>query len=67
MNNIHRQAYKGFGPSTKTIEGIDTEKIPSLQEQPVQSAVLVPKQGATLTPGYNVLQGYAYSGGGCVE
>jgi hypothetical protein len=24
-------SYKGFGPSTKTLEGIDVEKIPSLQ------------------------------------
>jgi sulfite oxidase len=57
-------SYKGFSPSLKTIEGIDVERIPSLQEQPVQSAVLVPRQGGTLTPGTQLVQGYAYSGGG---
>lgn len=57
-------SYKGFGPSTKTIEGIDVEAIPSLQEQPVQSAIMVPKSGTVLHPGPNMIQGYAYSGGG---
>lgn len=57
-------AYKGFGPSTKTIEGIDVEAIPSLQEQPVQSAIMIPKNGSVLHPGQSVVQGYAYSGGG---
>ena len=57
-------AYKGFGPSTKTIEGIDVESIPSLQEQPVQSAIMVPKTGSALHPGPQLVQGYAYSGGG---
>lgn len=57
-------AYKGFGPSTKTIEGIDVEAIPSLQEQPVQSAIMTPKNGSLFNPGPNLIQGYAYSGGG---
>eukprot|EP00596_Hydrurales_sp_CCMP1899_P000671 CAMPEP_0119043770 /NCGR_PEP_ID=MMETSP1177-20130426/25875_1 /TAXON_ID=2985 /ORGANISM="Ochromonas sp, Strain CCMP1899" /LENGTH=520 /DNA_ID=CAMNT_0007012659 /DNA_START=289 /DNA_END=1851 /DNA_ORIENTATION=+ len=57
-------SYKGFGPSTKSLEGIDVEKIPSLQEQPVQSAIMVPKSGSSLNPGPNLIQGYAYSGGG---
>jgi sulfite oxidase len=39
-------------------------QIPSLQEQPVQSCVTIPKAGARLTPGANTVQGYAYSGGG---
>ena len=57
-------AYKGFGPSLRSLEGVDVERIPSLQEQPVQSAVMLPKAGAHLTPGVHVVQGYAYSGGG---
>jgi sulfite oxidase len=57
-------SYKGFGPSTKTIEGIDVENIPSLQEQPVQSAIMVPKNGSVLHPGPTMINGYAYSGGG---
>lgn len=57
-------SYKGFGPSTKTLDGIDVEAIPSLQEQPVQSAIMIPKNGSAVHPGPNMVQGYAYSGGG---
>ena len=57
-------SYKGFGPSTKTLDGIDVEAIPSLQEQPVQSAIMTPKTGSIFNPGPNLIQGYAYSGGG---
>lgn len=57
-------AYKGFGPSTKTLDGIDVEAIPSLQEQPVQSAIMTPKSGSIFSTGPNLIQGYAYSGGG---
>jgi len=58
-------AYKGFGPSTKTVEGLDVEAIPSLQEQPVQSAIMAPKKGQNFDFGDIItLKGYAYSGGG---
>lgn len=58
-------SYKGFGPSTTSLEGLDVERIPSLQEQPVQSAIMVPKSGAVWTAGDLVtVKGYAYSGGG---
>ena len=36
-------AYKGFSPSAKSIAGLDVEAIPSLQEQPVQSAIVAPR------------------------
>jgi sulfite oxidase len=55
-------AYKGFSPSLKSLNGVDVEAIPSVQEQPVQSVVLGPLEvtaGETAT-----LSGYAYSGGG---
>jgi sulfite oxidase len=55
-------AYKGFPPSLKTLDGVDTEKIPSLQEQPVQSSILMPTQ--LIAGQTNVVSGYAYSGGG---
>lgn len=57
-------AYKGFGPSTKSLDGIDVAAIPSLQEQPVTSAITVPSMGATIEPGKTTIRGYAYSGGG---
>jgi sulfite oxidase len=58
-------AYKGFGPSVKSLEGIDVENIPSLQEQPVQSAITSPSPGSTLTAGdIHTVRGYSYSGGG---
>ena len=34
-------SYKGFSPSTKSLEGIDVESIPSLQEQPVRPFCLL--------------------------
>jgi hypothetical protein len=49
-------SYKGFGPSVRSVEGIDVERVASLQEQPVQSAFTVPKRGAQLTPGANTVQ-----------
>lgn len=58
-------AYKGFGPSVTSIEGIDVEAIPSLQEQPVQSAITVPDEGAKVVAGEPfTVKGYSYSGGG---
>lgn len=58
-------AYKGFGPSTLTTDGINVEKIPSLQEQPVQSAISIPSAGVELVEGDIVtMSGFAYSGGG---
>lgn len=55
-------AYKGFSPSTKSLEGIDTEKIHSVQEMNVQSAMFGP---TSLTAGEkNTINGFAYSGGG---
>ena len=35
-------AYKGFSPSVTSFEGIDVEKILSMQEMPVQSAIVYP-------------------------
>lgn len=60
---------QGFGPSTKSLEGIEVEKIPSLQEQPVQSAITLPQQRGNapiqVTAGEPLtVQGYSYSGGG---
>ena len=59
----------------KSLENIEVEKIPSLQEQPVQSAIALPAASKPLPvvslgnkeggAGYAVrLSGYAYSGGG---
>jgi sulfite oxidase len=62
-------SYKGFSPSTRSLEGIDVEAIPSLQEQPVQSAILAPTNDNntvnSVKPGTTIpVKGYAYSGGG---
>lgn len=61
-------AYKGFGPSLKSLEGVDVEAIPSLQEQPVTSAItsIVRRPSAPGGAAQDVLHvaGYAYSGGG---
>ena len=58
-------AYKGFNPSLKSTVGIDVSKIPSLQEQGVQSAITVPSQEMKVTAGEPfTVSGYASSGGG---
>jgi len=62
-------SYKGFSPSTRSLDGIDVEAIPSLQEQPVQSAILAPSNDQntiwTVKCGDKIpVKGYAYSGGG---
>ena len=50
---------------TSLFAGIDVAKIPSLQEQPVQSAITVPPPSihVPLDEPLTVM-GYAYSGGG---
>jgi sulfite oxidase len=57
-------AYKGFGPSITSAEGIDVEAIPSVQEMPVTSMITWPATDQTLSPGPQTLRGFAYSGGG---
>jgi hypothetical protein len=45
--------------------GIDVAKIPSLQEQPVQSAITVPTPECKVPLNESLtVMGYAYSGGG---
>ncbi len=44
-------AYKGFPPSATSTDGIDVEKLWSVQEQPVQSVVLTPAEGGRLEAG----------------
>lgn len=49
----------------KSLENIDVEAIPSLQEQPVQSAITYPAKDTVLSAGdIHTIKGYAYSGGG---
>lgn len=63
-------SYKGFNPSVKSLEGIQVEDIPSLQEQPVQSAITLPLADCEVLvdpedgTGLLDVKGYAYSGGG---
>ena len=58
-------AYKGFNPTLKSTVGIDVSKIPSLQEQPVQSAIMTPSPHSRVKAGEPLtITGYAYSGGG---
>jgi sulfite oxidase len=59
-------AYKGFNPSTTSTEGINIEKLTSLQEMPVQSAIVKPLEGqdVEVRDGRFKVNGYAWSGGG---
>jgi sulfite oxidase len=60
--SMHFLNLRGFGPSLKSLDGVDVESIPSLQEQPVQSVFFSPER--LLAGEVNTLKGYAYSGGG---
>jgi len=57
-------AYKGFSPMVKELQGIDVEKIPSMHELPVQSAIVSPKPGSTTELDDIEVKGFAWSGGG---
>eukprot|EP00658_Telonema_sp_P-2_P026675 TRINITY_DN20798_c0_g3_i1.p1 TRINITY_DN20798_c0_g3~~TRINITY_DN20798_c0_g3_i1.p1 ORF type:complete len:457 (+),score=118.61 TRINITY_DN20798_c0_g3_i1:37-1407(+) len=68
-------AYKGFAPGITSFEGVDIEKVLSVQEQPVTSVIVHPKAKETieLQPPSQLMrgesqdvdiQGFAYSGGG---
>lgn len=57
--------YKGFSPS-KTLETSDYSQSESIQEPPVQSAILYPSPGAVVKAdgGLVTVKGYALAGGG---
>jgi len=57
-------AYKGFSPMQKDCTGCDVEKILSMQEMPVQSVIMYPKEGATTELDDIEVKGWAWSGGG---
>jgi len=58
-------AYKSFGPSVTSLDGIDVGSYAAMQEMPVQSVILSPQPGAKLEPGDEVtVRGLAWSGGG---
>mmetsp|Transcript_16212 Transcript_16212/g.43676 ORF Transcript_16212/g.43676 Transcript_16212/m.43676 type:complete len:678 (+) Transcript_16212:69-2102(+) len=57
-------AYKGFSPMQKDCSGVDVEKILSMQEMPVQSAIMSPKEGSTVELDDIEVKGWAWSGGG---
>lgn len=57
-------AYKGFSPMVKDFREVDVEKVQSVQEMPVQSSIVSPKNGATITLDSVEVKGFAWSGGG---
>jgi len=57
-------AYKGFSPMQKDCTGVDVEKILSMQEMPVQSAIMLPKEGTVVELDDIDVKGWAWSGGG---
>ncbi|KAJ3193166.1 hypothetical protein HK101_005321 [Irineochytrium annulatum] len=69
MSHWQRKDYKGFGPS-KTLEESKYEASQSIQELPIQSAILFPKEGEQVSvveaggQRYIPVTGYAWSGGG---
>lgn len=57
-------AYKGFSPMQKSVNGVDVERILSMQEMPVQSAIMSPKSGQVVELDDVEVSGWAWSGGG---
>jgi len=57
-------AYKGFSPMQKDCTGVDVEKLLSMQEMPVQSSIVSPKEGFTTELDDIEVKGWAWSGGG---
>jgi len=57
-------AYKGFSPMQKDCTGVDVEKMLSMQEMPVQSSIVSPKEGSTTELDDIEVKGWAWSGGG---
>jgi len=58
-------AYKGFSPGVTSVKGINLENIASVQEMPVQSAIVEPRADTTVEADSEVtVRGFAWSGGG---
>ena len=57
-------AYKHFGPSLTSVDGLDVAALPSIQELPVTSAILSPRPGTCVEDSTITVEGYAWSGGG---
>lgn len=59
--------YRHYPPTLKSLKGVDISQYPAVQETPVQSALLSPRQGqqVRLSPEGTIdVSGYAWSGGG---
>jgi sulfite oxidase len=59
--------YKVFSPSVKDLNSVDIARVPTIQEQPVQSVIVSPQDGEKLevVPGEELeIKGYSWSGGG---
>ncbi|KAI9101853.1 Oxidoreductase, molybdopterin-binding domain-containing protein [Phlyctochytrium arcticum] len=62
-----RKDYKGFNPSVQNVTAEDYEKATSIQELPIQSAILHPLKNEQVTLDKDntlAVKGYAVSGGG---
>jgi len=58
-------AYKGFGPYVTDVKGIDLDAIYSVQEMPIQSAIVEPLPDSKVEGNCEVtVRGFAWSGGG---
>ena len=59
--------YKVFSPSIKDLNGVDIDKVPTIQEQPVQSVIVSPLNGEKIEVVDDdeiTIKGYSWSGGG---
>ena len=58
-------SYKGFAPGVHSFKDVEVEKIQSIQEQPVTSAIVDPQPNEEVEPDQPFgVRGFAWSGGG---
>jgi sulfite oxidase len=57
-------AYKGFSPNVRSFDGLEVDKVPSVQEQPVMSAITAPTPSDVVEGDTVDVRGFAWSGGG---
>ncbi|CAD5234242.1 unnamed protein product [Bursaphelenchus xylophilus] len=61
-----RKDYRAFSPSVTQADKIDYDSVPSIQEYPVQSAIMTPSKGTKVSKDDGTIEvaGYSWSGGG---
>ena len=63
-HDMASSVWAALSAGLRSVEGVDVEAVPSMQEMPVQSAIMTPAPGALLEGDVVEASGFAWSGGG---